>query len=113
MMTRLNGFNLGGSSHQQGHHRAHRAQGRRPRHCVRRARRLRAGCRAVHVRRGGFIVQNVFTFLCISLRVDCNVMLGPWMDYVQAMVAALGNAKEYTLKQYLAFADKLQAKAKV
>jgi len=40
-------------------------------------------------------------------------MLGPWMDYVQAMVAALGNAKEYTLKQYLAFADKLQAKAKV
>lgn len=29
------------------------------------------------------------------------------------MVAALGNAKEYTLKQYLAFADKLQAKAKV
>ena len=40
-------------------------------------------------------------------------MLGPWMDYVQAMVAALANAKEYTLKQYLAFADKLQAKAKV
>ena len=40
-------------------------------------------------------------------------MLGPWMYYVQAMVAALGNAKEYTLKQYLAFADKLQAKAKV
>jgi hypothetical protein len=32
---------------------------------------------------------------------------------VQAMVAALGNAKEYTLKQYLAFAEKLQAKAKV
>jgi hypothetical protein len=32
---------------------------------------------------------------------------------VQAMVTALGNAKEYTLKQYLAFADKLQAKAKV
>jgi len=30
----------------------------------------------------------------------------------EAMVAALGNAKEYTLKQYLAFADKLQAKAK-
>jgi hypothetical protein len=29
------------------------------------------------------------------------------------MVAALGNAKEYTLKQYLAFAEKLQAKAKV
>ncbi|KAK3149473.1 hypothetical protein QOZ80_3AG0217830 [Eleusine coracana subsp. coracana] len=30
----------------------------------------------------------------------------------EAMVAALGNAKEYTLKQYLAFAEKLQAKAK-
>ncbi|KAG2546189.1 uncharacterized protein LOC120649899 [Panicum virgatum] len=30
----------------------------------------------------------------------------------EAMVAALANAKEYTLKQYLAFADKLQAKAK-
>ncbi|WVZ60426.1 hypothetical protein U9M48_010448 [Paspalum notatum var. saurae] len=30
----------------------------------------------------------------------------------EAMVAALGNAKEYTLKQYLVFADKLQAKAK-
>jgi hypothetical protein len=29
------------------------------------------------------------------------------------MVAALGNAKEYTLKQYLAFADKLQATSKV
>jgi hypothetical protein len=29
------------------------------------------------------------------------------------MVAALGNAKEYTLMQYLAFAEKLQAKAKV
>jgi hypothetical protein len=29
------------------------------------------------------------------------------------MVAALGNAKEYTLKQYLVFAEKLQAKAKV
>jgi hypothetical protein len=29
------------------------------------------------------------------------------------MVAALGNAKEYTLKQYLAFAEKLQAKSKV
>uniref|UniRef100_A0ACD5W9R2 Uncharacterized protein n=1 Tax=Avena sativa TaxID=4498 RepID=A0ACD5W9R2_AVESA len=30
----------------------------------------------------------------------------------EAMIAALGNAKEYTLKQYLAFAEKLQAKAK-
>ncbi|RCV41093.1 hypothetical protein SETIT_9G108400v2 [Setaria italica] len=30
----------------------------------------------------------------------------------EAMVAALGNAKDYTLKQYLAFADKLQAKSK-
>lgn len=29
------------------------------------------------------------------------------------MVAALGNAKDYTLKQYLVFVDKLQAKAKV
>ncbi|EMS66133.1 hypothetical protein TRIUR3_01285 [Triticum urartu] len=29
----------------------------------------------------------------------------------EAMVAALGNVKEYTLKQYLAFAEKLQAKA--
>lgn len=29
------------------------------------------------------------------------------------MVAALGNAKEYTLKQYLAFAEKLQTKSKV
>ncbi|CAM0875993.1 unnamed protein product [Alopecurus aequalis] len=30
----------------------------------------------------------------------------------EGMVAALDNAKEYTLKQYLAFAEKLQAKAK-
>ncbi|KAI3806658.1 hypothetical protein L1987_22570 [Smallanthus sonchifolius] len=30
----------------------------------------------------------------------------------EAMVAALGNSKEYTLKQYLVFVDKLQAKAK-
>ncbi|KAG8062447.1 hypothetical protein GUJ93_ZPchr0003g16720 [Zizania palustris] len=31
----------------------------------------------------------------------------------EAMVAALGNAKEYTLKKYLAFAEKLQTKSKV
>ncbi|KAK9065669.1 hypothetical protein SSX86_015070 [Deinandra increscens subsp. villosa] len=30
----------------------------------------------------------------------------------EAMVAALGNSKEYTLKQYLLFVEKLQAKAK-
>ncbi|GJU27407.1 hypothetical protein Tco_1166028 [Tanacetum coccineum] len=30
----------------------------------------------------------------------------------EAMVAALGNSKEYTLKQYLVFVDKLQAKSK-
>ncbi|KAG1366673.1 hypothetical protein COCNU_13G004630 [Cocos nucifera] len=30
----------------------------------------------------------------------------------EAMMAALGNSKEYTLKQYLAFAEKLQSKAK-
>ncbi|KAL6998532.1 hypothetical protein U1Q18_008661 [Sarracenia purpurea var. burkii] len=30
----------------------------------------------------------------------------------EAMVAALGNSKNYTLKQYLVFVDKLQAKAK-
>ncbi|CAI0464356.1 unnamed protein product [Linum tenue] len=30
----------------------------------------------------------------------------------EAMEAALGNSKDYTLKQYLLFADKLQAKAK-
>ncbi|KAK7291035.1 hypothetical protein RIF29_05890 [Crotalaria pallida] len=30
----------------------------------------------------------------------------------EAMVAALGNSKDYTLKQYLRFADKLQMKAK-
>lgn len=29
------------------------------------------------------------------------------------MEAALGNAKDYSLKQYLLFADKLQTKAKV
>lgn len=29
------------------------------------------------------------------------------------MVAALGNSKDYSLKQYLLFADKLQSKAKV
>ena len=29
------------------------------------------------------------------------------------MVAALGNSKDYTLKQYLVFADKLQNKARV
>lgn len=31
----------------------------------------------------------------------------------KAMMAAMGNVKEYTLKQYLAFAEKLQTKAKV
>ncbi|THF98143.1 hypothetical protein TEA_004147 [Camellia sinensis var. sinensis] len=30
----------------------------------------------------------------------------------EAMVAALGNSKDYTLKQYILFVDKLQAKAK-
>ncbi|XP_071716521.1 uncharacterized protein [Rutidosis leptorrhynchoides] len=30
----------------------------------------------------------------------------------EAMVAALGNSKDYTLKQYLVFVDKLQAKSK-
>jgi hypothetical protein len=32
---------------------------------------------------------------------------------MQAMQAALGNSKDYTLKQYLIFANKLQEKAKV
>ncbi|XP_059635066.1 uncharacterized protein LOC132277269 isoform X2 [Cornus florida] len=31
----------------------------------------------------------------------------------EAMLAALGNSKDYTLKQYLVFVDKLQAKAKL
>ena len=31
----------------------------------------------------------------------------------KAMVAAIGSSKDYTLKQYLVFVDKLQAKAKV
>lgn len=35
----------------------------------------------------------------------CNAM--------QAMEAALGSSKDYTLKQYLVFANKLQEKAKV
>lgn len=29
------------------------------------------------------------------------------------MIAALGNAKQYSVKQYLALAEKLQSKAKV
>jgi len=29
------------------------------------------------------------------------------------MIAALGNSKEYTLKQYLLFAEKLRSKSKV
>ncbi|ERN18516.1 hypothetical protein AMTRI_Chr12g272380 [Amborella trichopoda] len=37
--------------------------------------------------------------------------IAPFMSD-EAMLAALGNAKEYTLKQYLSFAEKLQAKAK-
>ncbi|CAI9266383.1 unnamed protein product [Lactuca saligna] len=37
--------------------------------------------------------------------------IAPFMSD-EAMVAALGNSKEYTLKQYLVFVDKLQAKAK-
>lgn len=36
--------------------------------------------------------------------------IAPFMSD-EAMVAALGNSKEYTLKQYLVFVDKLQAKA--
>ncbi|CAI0464355.1 unnamed protein product [Linum tenue] len=35
-----------------------------------------------------------------------------WWIWWKAMEAALGNSKDYTLKQYLLFADKLQAKAK-
>ncbi|KAF6136772.1 hypothetical protein GIB67_020094 [Kingdonia uniflora] len=31
----------------------------------------------------------------------------------EAMVAALGNSKDYTLKQYLKFTEKLQAKSKI
>ncbi|MCI11731.1 hypothetical protein A2U01_0032833, partial [Trifolium medium] len=31
---------------------------------------------------------------------------------MQAMQAALGNSKDYTLKQYLTFTNKLQEKAK-
>ncbi|KAJ9560316.1 hypothetical protein OSB04_005476 [Centaurea solstitialis] len=38
--------------------------------------------------------------------------LAPFMSD-EAMVAALGNSKQYTLKQYLLFVDKLEAKAKV
>ncbi|KAI3685847.1 hypothetical protein L6452_35108 [Arctium lappa] len=37
--------------------------------------------------------------------------LAPFMSD-EAMVAALGNSKQYTLKQYLVFVDKLEAKAK-
>ncbi|CAL0322521.1 unnamed protein product [Lupinus luteus] len=37
--------------------------------------------------------------------------LAPFMSD-EAMVAALGNSKDYSLKQYLAFTDKLQTKAK-
>lgn len=35
------------------------------------------------------------------------------IDERKAMEAALGNCKDYSLKQYLLFADKLQKKAKV
>lgn len=35
------------------------------------------------------------------------------LEWWKAMVAALGNSKDYTLKQYLIFANKLQEKAKV
>eukprot|EP00253_Pinus_taeda_P030725 PITA_30725 len=38
--------------------------------------------------------------------------IAPFMSD-EAMVAALGSSKEYTLKQYLVFAEKLQKKAKV
>ncbi|KAB1203946.1 hypothetical protein CJ030_MR8G001940 [Morella rubra] len=37
--------------------------------------------------------------------------LAPFMSD-EAMVAVLGNSKDYSLKQYLLFADKLQSKAK-
>ncbi|CAK9173879.1 unnamed protein product [Ilex paraguariensis] len=37
--------------------------------------------------------------------------IAPFMSD-EAMVAALGNSKDYTLKQYVVFVDKLQAKAK-
>lgn len=37
--------------------------------------------------------------------------IAPFMSD-EAMVAALGNSKDYTLKQYILFVDKLQAKAK-
>jgi hypothetical protein len=32
---------------------------------------------------------------------------------LKALMAAMGRAKEYTLKQYIPFAEKLQKKAKV
>lgn len=35
------------------------------------------------------------------------------LEKKKAMEAALGNSKDYTAKQYLLFANKLQAKAKV
>ncbi|KVI07949.1 hypothetical protein Ccrd_013676 [Cynara cardunculus var. scolymus] len=38
--------------------------------------------------------------------------VAPFMSTL-AMVAALGNSKQYTLKQYLVFVEKLEAKAKV
>ncbi|CAN4092204.1 unnamed protein product [Withania somnifera] len=38
--------------------------------------------------------------------------IAPFMSD-EAMVAAIGNSKDYTLKQYLVLVDKLQAKAKV
>jgi hypothetical protein len=47
----------------------------------------------------------IFGFSCDYVIIGCTTM--------QAMQAALGNSKDYTLKQYLIFANKLQEKAKV
>uniref|UniRef100_A0ACD5X822 Uncharacterized protein n=1 Tax=Avena sativa TaxID=4498 RepID=A0ACD5X822_AVESA len=53
-----------------------------------------------------------FLYIVASLGEMIRFLILQALMDVQAMVAALGNAKEYTLKQYLAFAEKLQAKAK-
>jgi len=52
-----------------------------------------------------YYLSFIFGFSCDYVINGCTAM--------QAMQAALGNSKDYTLKQYLIFANKLQEKAKV
>lgn len=52
--------------------------------------------------------ENSGKVSCIPYHMD-----GSLLHFMQGMLAALGGVKDYSMKQYLLFADKLQKKAEV